>query len=79
MSSARVHSAQSSAPHSTRNVATPNMSHRKPSEQAVIQALPAVANYPESRYFVETMSRRLPGLQALTDTPTHPEGCLTAT
>ena len=55
------------------------MSHRTPSEQAVIQALQAVANYPESRDFVETIYRRLPGLQTLIDTPTQLEGCLTTT
>ena len=79
MSSARVHSAQSSAPPSARKVAAPDMSHRPPSEQAVIQALQAVAKYPESRDFVETISRRLPGLQTLIDTPTQLEGCLTPT
>ena len=56
MSSARVQSAQSSAPPSARSVAAPDMSHRTPCEQAVIQALQAVANYPESRDFVETVS-----------------------
>ena len=56
MSSANVHSAQSSGPPSTRKLAAPDMSHRTPSEQAVIQALQAVANYPESRDFVETIS-----------------------
>ena len=79
VSSARVHSVHSSAPPSTLNTAAPDMSHRTPSEEAVIQALQAVANYPESRDFVETMSRRLPGLQTLIDTPTQHEGCLTTT
>ena len=49
------------APPSTRNTAAPDMSHRTPSEQAVIQALQAVANYAESR-----------GNQRLIDTPTQP-------
>ena len=52
------------------------MSHRTPSEQAVIQALQAVANYPESRDFVETVSRQLPGLQNLLGATGQPEGCL---
>ena len=55
---------QSSAPSSARSsITAPDISHRKPSEQAVIQALQAVANYPESREFVKTMSKQLPGLQ----------------
>ena len=58
MSSARVQSVQSSAPPSMRSgVTAPDMSHMTPSEQAVIQALQAVANYPESRDFVETNAR----------------------
>ena len=77
MSSARVQSAQSSAPSSARNsVTAPDMSHRTPSEQAVIQALQVVANYPESRDFLETVSRRLSGLQSLLDAPVQLEGCL---
>ena len=76
-SSARVHSEQSSATPSARSVTAPDMSHRTPSEQDVIQALQAVANYPESRDFVETVSRRLPGLQTLLDAPAQLEGCLT--
>ena len=56
MSSLRVQSVQSSAPPSAHSsVNMPDMSHRTPSEQAVIQALQAVANYPESKEFVETM------------------------
>ena len=63
---ARVQSVQSSAPSSARSGITgPEMSHRTPSEQAVIQALQAVANYPESREFVKTMTEQLPGLQNL--------------
>ena len=77
MSSATVHSARSSPPPATRNVAAPEMSHRTPSEQAVIQAMKAVANYPESRDFVETIYRRQPGLQTLIDTPTQLESCST--
>ena len=52
------------------------MSHRTPSEQAVIQDLQAVANYPESRDFVETVSRQMPGLQNLLGSTGHSEGCL---
>ena len=74
-SCARVHSAQSSVPPSARCVAAPYLSHRTPSEQAVIQALQAVANYPKSRDFVEKSSRRLQGLQFLPDTPAQLEGC----
>ena len=58
MSSARVQSAQSSAPHTARNsVTAPDIANRTPSVQAVFQSLQAVANYPESRDFVETVSR----------------------
>ena len=59
MSNARVQSVQSSAPPSNRHsITAPDMSHRTPSEPAVIQALQAVANYPDSRDFVENVSRR---------------------
>ena len=78
MSSARVQSVQSSAPPSMRSGATaPDMSHRTPSEQAVILASQAVANYLESRDFVETLSRQMPGLQNLLGTRGQQEGCLT--
>ena len=78
MSSARVESVQSAAPPCTRpGVTAPDMSHRTPSEQAVIQELQAVANYPESRDFIETMSRQMPGSQNLLGTTGQPEGCLT--
>ena len=74
MSSATVQSAQSPAPSSTRHgITAPDMSHRTPSELAVIQALQAVANYPESRDFVETVSRQMPGLQNLLGTTGQPE------
>ena len=77
MSSVRVQSVQSSAPPSVRSsITAPDMSHGTPSEQAVIQALQAVANYPESRDVVETISRQLPGLQILLGAPVQPEGCL---
>ena len=67
---ARVQSVQSSAPSSARSsITAPDMSHRTPSEQAVIQALQAVANYPESREFVKTMSKQLPRLQNLLEAP----------
>ena len=52
------------------------MSHRTPSEQAVIQALQAVANNPESEDFVETVSRQVPGLKNLLGTTEQPGGCL---
>ena len=78
MSSARVQSVQSSAPPSMRSgVTAPDMSHRTPSEQAVIQALQVVANYPESRDFVETVSRQMPGLPNLQGSRGQQEGCLT--
>ena len=77
VSSARVQSVQSSAPPSMHsNVTAPDMSHRTPSEQAEIQALQAVANYPESRDFVETVSRQMPGLQNLLGARGQPESCL---
>ena len=67
---ARVQSVQSSALSSARSsITAPDMSHRTPIEQAVIQALQAVANYPESREFVKTMSKQLPGLQNLLEAP----------
>ena len=78
MSSARVQSVKSSAPPSMRSgVTAPDMSHRTPSEQAVIQALQAVAKYPESRDFVETVWRQMPGLQNLLGSRGQQEGCLT--
>ena len=78
MSSARVQSVQSSAPPYMRSgVTAPDMSHRTPSAQAVIQALQAVANYPESRDFVETVSRQMPGLQNRLGTRGQRERCLT--
>ena len=78
MSSARVQSVQSSAPPSMRSgVTAPDISHRTPSEQAVIQALQPVANYPESRDFVETVSRQMPGLQNHLGSRGQPERCLT--
>ena len=43
----------------------PNLMNKTPSDQAVIQALQAVANYPEYRDFVESMSGSRPGLQTL--------------
>ena len=76
VSSARVESAQSSAPSLTRPLVALNMSKRTPSEQAVIQALQDVANYPESRGFVETVSRSLPGLQSLIDALFQFEGSM---
>ena len=77
MSSARVQSVQSSAPPSARhNITAPDMSHRTPSEQALIQALQTVANYSESRDFVETVSRQMPSLQNLLGATGQPEGCL---
>ena len=73
VSSARVQSVQSSAPPSMHSgITAPDMTHRTPSEQAVIQALQAVANYPESRDFVETVSRQMPGLQNLLGTRGQP-------
>ena len=52
------------------------MAHRTPGEKAVIQALQALANYLESRNFVETVSRILPVLQTLLDAPLQPESCM---
>ena len=61
MTSARVQTAQSSALSLARSsIIAPDMSHRTPSEQEVIRSLQAVANYPESREFVKTMSKQLP-------------------
>ena len=76
VSSARVKSAQSSAPPLIRPLVAPNMANRTPSDQAVTQALQAVANYPESRGFVETVSRSLTGLQSLIDAPLQLESCM---
>ena len=79
MSSARVQSVPSSAPPSMRSGVTAPPSDRTPSEQAVIQALQAVANYPESMDFVETVSRQMPGLQNLLGSRGQQEGCVTTT
>ena len=54
------------------------MTNRTASEQAVIQALQAVANSLEFRDYVETVSRPLPGLQTLFGTPVQPECCMLA-
>ena len=58
-------------------VTASDMSHRTPSEQAVIQAIQAVANYPESIDFVETVSREMPRFQNLLGNRGQQEGCLT--
>ena len=78
VSSARLQSAQSSAQPSDQPLVAPNMANRTPSEQAVVQDLQAVANYPESRDFVETVSRTLSGLQTLLDVPLQPKSCMSS-
>ena len=78
ISSARVQSAQSSAPSSARPQVAPSIATRTPSEQAVTQALQAVAIYQESRDVVELMSRTLYGLQTLLDVPLQLESCMLA-
>ena len=60
-SSARSQATQSSARSSAGLLVAPNMANKARSEQAVIQALQAVAKYPESRDFVESMTSNLPG------------------
>ena len=45
----------------------------------MIQVLQAVANYPESKDFLESMSRTFPGLQTLLDVPPlKPDGSMLA-
>ena len=55
------------------------MSNSTPVEQAVIAELPAVTNYPESRDFVQSISRTLHELQTLFETPVQSESCMLAT
>ena len=63
---------------SVQYVAPPNKSNQTPGEHPVIASLQAVATYPESSSSVETVSRTLPGLQTLLDTPVQPESCMLA-
>ena len=53
----------------------PDLTGRTPGEQAVIVALQAVANYPESSDFVRAVQQRVPGLAAYLQAAAQPSGC----
>ena len=53
----------------------PDLTGRTPGEQAVIVALQAVANYPESSDFVRAVRQRVPGLAAYLQATAQPSGC----
>ena len=51
---------------------SPDLTGRSPSDQAVIVALQAVANYPEWSDFVRAVQQRLPGLVELVRSAIEP-------
>ena len=53
-------------------IPSPDLTGRSPSEQAVIVALQAVANYPESSDFVRAVQQRVPGLAEYLQQPLSP-------
>ena len=56
-------------------VPNPDLTGRITSEQAVIVALQAVANYPDSSDFVRAVEQRIPGLAAYLQAAAQPSGC----
>ena len=54
----------------------PHMANRTTGEQAVIAALQAVANYPESRGYVQAAADSMPGLRTLLDASRQVEKCM---
>ena len=54
-----------------------NLIGRSASEQAVIVALQAVANYPNSSDFVRAVEQRIPGLAHYLQAAAQPSGCVT--
>ena len=53
----------------------PDLTGRSTSEQAVIVALQAVANYPNSSDFVRAVEQRIPGLATYLQAAAQPSGC----
>ena len=56
-------------------IPSPDLTGRSPSEQAVIVAHQAVANYPESSDFVRAVQQRVPGLAEYLQAAAQPSGC----
>ena len=56
-------------------VPNPELMGRSASEQAVIVALQAVANYPDSSDFVRAVEQRIPGLATYLQAAAQPAGC----
>ena len=53
----------------------PDLAGRSTGEQAVIVALQAVANYPNSSDFVQAVEQRIPGLATYLQAAAQPSGC----
>ena len=56
-------------------ILNPELTGRSTSEQAVIVALQAVANYPNSSDFVRAVEQRIPGLATYLQAAVQPSGC----
>ena len=56
-------------------VPNPDLTGRSTGEQAVIVALQAVANYPNSSDFVRALEQRIPGLATYLQAAAQPSGC----
>ena len=56
-------------------IPNPDLTGRSTSEQAVIVALQAVANYPNSSDFVRAVEKRIPGLATYLQAAAQPSGC----
>ena len=56
-------------------VPNPALTGRSTGEQAVIVALQAVANYPNSSDFVRAVEQRIPGLATYLQAAAQPSGC----
>ena len=56
-------------------IPNPELTGRSTSEQAVIVALQAVANYPNSSDFVRAVEQRIPGLATYLQAAVQPTGC----
>ena len=54
---------------------SPDLTGRNPNEQAVIVALQAVANYPESSDILRALQQRVPGLAGYLQAAAQPSGC----
>ena len=56
-------------------IPNPDLTGRSTGEQAVIVALQAVANYPNSSDFVRAVEQRIPGLATYLQAAAQPSGC----